>query len=1388
MKNFFPWLILIFIVNNPLHSQSVTVSIDASVQKKMISPYIYGKNNSLSGNPSDPLTNSEWQLLRDMGITMFRENGGNNASKYNWRRKLSSHPDWYNNVYGNNWDFAASSLGTNLPYAQGMWAFQLMGKAAKTTGANFNDWGYNGSAWWSGCGQNLAGGGTVNPAGGSKALVDGNPDLYLENWNADSTTAILNHWFGNNGLGLDPEKIRYWSMDNEPEIWNGTHDDVWKTQPSAEEFVQMYFAVAKKARALYPDIKLVGPVPCNEWFWYTWNGGKISYKGSQYTWLEYFIRRIAEEQAASGMRLLDVIDIHFYPGEKSASDITQLHRIFFDTSYNYPGANGVKTSGSGGWDNSITKEYIFKRCTDWLVKYIGPDHGVTFSLSEVSLAQHDNPNLTANWYASMLGEFARQGVEIFTPWDWFTGMSEVVHLYTHYGMKNYIPAVSTDEYNLSGYPTINDSGDSITLFLVNRDLTQTRETEINLSNFHINGNYALYTLAGLPATETFQSHTVNALKKSDIQANGNSITVSLPPLSVSALVLVKSTVYDKWRSSLYPVNWTPAYKDGEGRFLHDFSYAGYHKGELSIPHRNQNILDVTLPPYSADNTGNTDVTAIIQKALDDAGEAGGGIVYLPAGKYSIGETDTTWVLRISHDSTLMRGAGTGLTFLLNTRTNMRYKDVIQVKRIYGSWFYPKEASSLITMDLTDPVRAIPVESVAGFHKGDPVVVMSTPTDAFIQEHQMTGLWMASGIKGVAFMRRIDSIDTHHNILFIDVPTRYPLKTRDLAKVYKIEEPIKECGIENISIGNIEHNGSGWEDEDYSTPGTGAYDVHNSHIIQLINSENCWIRNVRTYHPEDNTGDFNLLSNGIKLNQCRFVTVDSCDLEKPQYEGGGGNGYMYTIESNDCLIQNSRANDGRHNYDFKYPYSNGNVILKCRGENSKYASDFHMYLSMSNLIDACTFDKDFFESTFRPYGNPLHGYTSSQSVFYNTTGEAYPDGNPYLIESKQFGNGYIIGTSGPAFEVNVEPVQGTMNGYDYNTSPRDFKEGIGNGDYLEPSSLYTDQLSRRRTNKYPVSGFTLKIITLDAQTRLPIEGSIIKAFSDSLVTDQNGIVEFSDMPELIPVKLMREHYLPFPEMNLHLLGDSTITLLLTLEQFDVSINVLKSGTTDPLSNATFTLGTSSQATNTAGKSVFSNILRGSIPYSITKTYYASLQGDVNISSDTSLTFYMIKTEGILRIRLRDGNTPVYNAFVIVNDDTLTSSAIGDAVFSPLQLNGSYSYRVIKTGYQEVTGSVMLTNDTLVLVAMIPVIINSEDGSAVKGIQIWPNPANDRLHFTTGDGLSGGTIEIMNMQGMVLYKIINITRESEIDIHSLTPGTYIFRFRSQRDVFIANFVKN
>ena len=557
MKNVL--LILHFVIIAIFASaQTVVVTIDANSAKKPISPYIFGKNNVLPSTFLNNGTTAEISKANEAGVKLVRQGGGNNSTKYNWRLKISSHPDWYNNVYANNWDAAAKNLKDKMPGVQGMWSFQLLGKAAASTQNNFPDWNYNQSKWWEGVAQNLAGGGTVNPAGGSKALVEGNTELYLINWPADSTTGIIDKWFGTDGLGYDSTYYRYWNMDNEPEIWGGTHDDVMKTQLPAEDFMQLYFKVAKAARAKFPGIKLVGPVPANEWQWYRWGADGIPYKGKKYCWLEYFILRISEEEKETGIKLLDVLDIHYYPSTSDAAKLVQYHRVFFDRNYIYPEANGVKT-GNGGWDNSQNKEYILGRCSDWLKKYKGENHGVTFGVTETGLDKAvTNPNVIANWYASTMGEFMKNGVEIFTPWSWNEGMWETLHLFSRYSHANIINGVSNDESSVSAYPTINSNSDSMTVFLINRHLTETRSVQIDIRNFAIkNEPLKMYTLSKLPSSETFVSHTQNALKSKQIE-QAQFTSIQLEPLSINAIVLYAAPSaasvlnYENTRIKIYP--------------------------------------------------------------------------------------------------------------------------------------------------------------------------------------------------------------------------------------------------------------------------------------------------------------------------------------------------------------------------------------------------------------------------------------------------------------------------------------------------------------------------------------------------------------------------------------------------------------------------------------------------------------------------------------------------------------------------------------------------------------------------------------------------------------------------------------------------------------------
>lgn len=120
-------------------------------------------------------------------------------------------------------------------------------------------------------------------------------------------------------------------------------------------------------------------------------------------------------------------------------------------------------------------------------------------------------------------------------------MWETLHLFSRYAKNRSVSSVSTDENNVSAYSTINSVADSMTIIIVNRDMAKSKNVSVNLSNFSVSdGNYTTLQLSSLPTTETFISHTNNALKLNSVSVNANSFSISVPSLSVTAVILRSS--------------------------------------------------------------------------------------------------------------------------------------------------------------------------------------------------------------------------------------------------------------------------------------------------------------------------------------------------------------------------------------------------------------------------------------------------------------------------------------------------------------------------------------------------------------------------------------------------------------------------------------------------------------------------------------------------------------------------------------------------------------------------------------------------------------------------------------------------------------------------------
>lgn len=528
----------------------------------------------------------------------------------------------------------------------------------------------------------------------------------------------------------------------------------------------------------------------------------------------------------------------------------------------------------------------------------------------------------------------------------------------------------------------------------------------------------------------------------------------LAPTLLLFVALISPTYGQTWRSQLYPEDWQPldrgGSKDAQGRFIHDFSYAGYASGEQSIPNSVGSVtIDVTQPPYAADPTGLQDATAIIQMAINDAVAQGGGTVYLPAGTYKLTTGSNMFCLRIAGSNVVLKGDGPGNTFLFVDQQDMRQKTILLASPFLqvggNSWFENEQNVIQFSQDVNDPTVSIVLQNVNGLSVGDWIMLRADLTNAWADEHGMLSEWGGKNgtLKGISYYRQITAINASTRTVTIDVPTRYRMKTRDNARIYKLaQNHISNVGFTGFSIGQKQKSGTGFGENDYNNSNSAAYHINQAFGIAFNHVVDAWLTNVQTYRPSVNSSNFHLPSNGVMIHQSRNVTIANNRFSNPQYKGAGGNGNSFMVRGSDNLIVNNISNNSRHGFNGTDMWCSGNVYKDCELINGDKVADFHKNFTHANLVE--NFTGDGFEGAYRPYGSPLHGHTASQSVFWR-----FDYVNNRKVKSQQWGWGYVIGADATTIP---EPTKGD--------SIKDFEEGTGFRSGLRPISLYEDQLLKR----------------------------------------------------------------------------------------------------------------------------------------------------------------------------------------------------------------------------------------------------------------------------------------------------------------------------------------
>lgn len=268
----------------------LTVKVEPDKPLHAISPTIYG----IAG------TTGEYMRALRPGLSNW---GGNPTSRYNWElgNAFNAGSDWeYRNTdYGFKSksvtdDFIADALKVGADVRV---TLPTLGWVAKNTDSETCSFvGKDGKCY--------------NPgATCQKPGPTANPNRSSVKTDVDWVVRWVKHLIEEKGFN-----VRFFAMDNEPDLWGFTHYDVHPKCATYEEILSKYLEYATAVRAAAPDAELLGPVSCC-WYFY-WNspaGDADKAEHGNKDFLPWFLEEVKKHDEKAGVRTLDALDIHYYP-------------------------------------------------------------------------------------------------------------------------------------------------------------------------------------------------------------------------------------------------------------------------------------------------------------------------------------------------------------------------------------------------------------------------------------------------------------------------------------------------------------------------------------------------------------------------------------------------------------------------------------------------------------------------------------------------------------------------------------------------------------------------------------------------------------------------------------------------------------------------------------------------------------------------------------------------------------------------------------------------------------------------------------------------------------------------------------------------------------------
>jgi hypothetical protein len=289
---------------NGSHAPGKAVSVRLACEGKLqkISPYIYG--TAVGGKA--------WTQL---GVSVRRW-GGNLASVYNWESNVSNTgADWF---FENNQQpaFAQSVIDSTAHGALTALTVPTIGWVAKDSSSYSFPVSVFGPQAKTDPYRNDVGNGErpsgekIPPGPPTRTSVEASPE-WIKRWLETIRASDVKH---------GQRQIYEYILDNEPMLWSGTHRDVHPEPLGYDELLDRTIRYGTVVRQVDPSALIAGPA---EWGWPAYfnsakdaesnktNPDRTAHGGVPL--IEWYLRKLRDYERTSGVRLLDVVDLHYYP-------------------------------------------------------------------------------------------------------------------------------------------------------------------------------------------------------------------------------------------------------------------------------------------------------------------------------------------------------------------------------------------------------------------------------------------------------------------------------------------------------------------------------------------------------------------------------------------------------------------------------------------------------------------------------------------------------------------------------------------------------------------------------------------------------------------------------------------------------------------------------------------------------------------------------------------------------------------------------------------------------------------------------------------------------------------------------------------------------------------